>query len=42
MYQAHDWSEVRRLDGKGLLKRAIARRLAMSRSDRDQKRAPAA
>ena len=32
MYQVHDWSEVRRLDREGLSKRAIARRLAMSRT----------
>lgn len=32
MYQVHDWAEVRRLDREGLSKRAIARRLAMSRT----------
>jgi transposase len=32
VYQVHDWSEVRRLDREGLSKRAIARRLAMSRT----------
>jgi transposase len=32
VYQVHDWSEVRRLDREGLSKRAIARRLQMSRT----------
>ena len=32
MYQVHDWSQVRRLDREGLSKRAIARRLQMSRT----------
>ena len=32
MYQVHDWSEVRRLDREGLSRKAIARRLQMSRT----------
>jgi len=32
VYQVHDWSEARRLDREGLSKRAIARRLEMSRT----------
>lgn len=41
MYQVHDWSEVRRLDREVLSKRAITRRLAISRTTRsDRMRIP--